>query len=84
MLSQSGQEALEAGAEGGGTAELKLALDYSKVLRGDPEVALNLPPVTQINIDMKPLDGVLLSLKTETPETAFQWDEDEKGRDVEK
>lgn len=75
-LWQKGMEAMDKDEQGGALALLKEAAGYSKMIRSDPAVGLTAPPVTQVNIDMTPLKGVLDKLPE--PAEAFEWGEEEE------
>lgn len=69
QLMLTGLAALE---ESGDPSILKEALAYSKVIRSEPTVGLNAPPVVNISIDTKPVQK-FIDVQA-SPEEVFNWD----------
>lgn len=60
-------------AETGETEVLMAALKYNEALRKDPEIGLTAPPVTHINLDMKPVAGLIEEASKTAPKDVFNW-----------
>lgn len=60
-------------SETGETDVLMAALKYNEALRKDPEIGLNAPPTVHVNLDMKPVQGLIEEAAKTAPKDVFGW-----------